>query len=375
MSDFIRLNEHLVQDGFVYAYAISAADLTGSGSQDLVVCDTNVGLYWLENDGVGNFTRHVIHLGKSEWIERHLIADIDGDGRLEIVCVDNINGCVIYFKCDGDPRETSSWSHGYISEGGLPGAYDVAVGDFDGDGDLDIAGSGWRIGNQFAWFENRNGVWVRHIIEEDLPETRAIRTADFDGDGNLDLLGCVTQGNELIWYRNPGDPRTEAWEKHVIDRPSSPFHGTAADIDGDGDQDVVVAIRGLGAKTGEGGQISGGQIVWYENDGNPAARSWEKHIIADDFPFAFEAVADDIDGDGQLEVVATKWGSPGGISIFKPVGDPKGPWREQVLKDNWPNATQPIIVDVDGDGLLDIVATSERGANEVRWWRNEGSLD
>ena len=206
MSDFIRLSEHLVDGDFSYAYAVSAADLTGSGSMDLVVCDTNVGLFWFENDGAGNFTRHVIRRRAGEWIERHSIVDIDGDGKLEIVCVDNINGCIVYFKCDGDPRDESSWSHRYVTEGGLPGAYDLTVADLDGDGDMDVAASSWRIGNHFAWFENRDGVWVRHLIEADLPETRTIRAVDFDGDGRLDLLGSVAEGNELLWYRNPGDP-------------------------------------------------------------------------------------------------------------------------------------------------------------------------
>lgn len=369
MSDFVRLSEHLIQDGFTYSYAVSAADLTGSGSQDLVVCDTNVGLYWFENDGSGNFTRHVIRSRVGEWLERHVIADIDGDGKLEIVCVDNINGCLVYFRCDGDPRETSSWSHGYVSEGGLPGAYDLTIADLDGDGDLDIAASGWRIGNQFAWFENQNGVWVRHLIEEGLPETRTICAVDFDGDGHMDLLGGVADGNQLLWYRNPGDPRTAPWERHVIDTPPGPYHGHPVDMDGDGDQDVVIALRGPDTYGYEGGQI-----VWYENDGDPAAGPWKKHVIADPFPFAFEAVAGDIDGDGQVEVVATQWGDTGGIAIFKPEGDPRGPWRKQVLKDEWPNATQPILVDIDGDGRLDIVATSERGANDVRWWRNEGPI-
>ena len=70
--------------------------------------------------------------------------------------------------------------------------------------------------------------------------------------------------------------------------------------------------------------------------------------------------------------IATRWGDDGGLAIFKHDGDPRGPWRKQVIKDNWSNATQAIFADIDGDGRLDIVATSERGANEVRWWRNEG---
>ena len=367
MSDFIRLSEHLVADGFSYAYALSAADLTGNGSMDLVVCDTNVGLNWFENDGAGKFTRHVIREREGEWIERHSIVDIDGDGRDEIVCVDNINGCILYFECDGDPRDPSSWRHRYVTEGELPGAYDLDVADLDGDGDLDVAASSWRIGNHFAWFENRDGVWVRHLIEDGLRETRAIRAADFDGDGHLDLLGGAAESDVLLWYRNPGDPRVDPWERHVIDTTPGPFHAQVVDMDGDGDLDVVIALRGPDAHGPEAGQVA-----WYENDGDPAAGPWRKHLIGEPFPLAFEAVAADVDGDGQMEVVGTRWGENGGLAIFKHEGDPRGPWRKQTIKDGWSNATQAIFADVDGDGRLDIVATSERGANEVRWWRNEG---
>ena len=61
MADLINLTEHLAQGGYNYAFGISAVDLTGNGVPDLVTPDTEVGLYWLENDGQGNFTRHIIH--------------------------------------------------------------------------------------------------------------------------------------------------------------------------------------------------------------------------------------------------------------------------------------------------------------------------
>ena len=364
----MRFTEHLVHEGFTYAFAVSAADLTGDGSMDLVATDTNVGLYLFENDGSGSFTWHVIHRRVGEWLERHAIADIDGDGKPEIVSVDNTNGCLVYFEYDGDPRDSDSWTQHYITEGGLPGAYAVTVADFDGNGDQDVAASSWRIGNQFAWFENRHGSWVKHLIEDDIGDTLTIRAADFDGDGRLDLLGTARTGNQVMWYRNPGDPRTEPWDKYVIDHSPGPVIGHPVDMDGDSDVDVVMALRGSDDPTAPGLD----QIVWYENTGTPQSVPWSKHIIADAFPMAYEAIAGDIDGDGQMEVVATAWGEDGRLALFKHRGDPKGPWDMQILKQGWPNANQVILVDLTGDGRLDIAACAERGSNELRWWRNEG---
>ena len=266
MAEFIKFTERLVSSEFRYAFALSAADLTGSRSLDLVATDADRGLYWFENDGAGNFTRHVVHLRTNELLERHAVADVNGDGKPEIVCVDNLNGCLLSFGFDGDPRDPHSWRHSYITEGGIPGAYDVAIADLDGDGDLDVAGSGWRISNQFAWFENRDGVWVKHIIDDDAPECRAVCAADVNGNGLIDIVGTASKRGEVAWYQNPGNSLDSPWTKHVIDTAPRPIHGHPVDMDGDGDIDLVMA---LGFDLPKGADPTGTQqIVWYENDGN-----------------------------------------------------------------------------------------------------------
>ena len=372
MAEHIAFSEHLIMAGFCYAFGVSTADLAGNGRLDLVATDTDAGLYWFENHGDGHFTRHIIHQRQGEWLERHAIADINGDGRPEIVVVDNINGSLLYFEYSGDPRDRGSWQAQYILEGELPGAYDVAIADFDGDGDLDVAASSWRKGNQFVWCENRKGRWIRHAIEENIAETRAVCAVDMNGNGLMDLLGTASADDQVIWYENPGDPVNEPWKKHVIDTPSRPIHGHPADLDGDGGVDVVMALgqRGGSERAGPGSD----QILWYEHGGDPARCPWERHVICDCFPQAFEAVAADVDGDGQVEVVATGWGEQGRVALFKHQGDPRGEWTAQMLKENWTRANQVLVVDLDGDGRLDIVATAERGSNELRWWRNEGPV-
>jgi hypothetical protein len=370
VPEHIKFSERLIMAGYSYAYGISAVDITGNGVLDIVSADTTVGLYWFENDGKGNFTQHVIDKRTGEWLERHAIADINGDGQPEIVTIDNLNGCVLWFGFEGDPRDTGAWKRHYITEGGLSSAYDVAVADFDGDGDLDVAASSYRKGNQFAWFENRGGEWVKHLIEENMKETRTICAADINGDGRPDLLGSASMSDQLVWYENPGDPIRQPWEKHIIDTAPRPIHGHFADMDGDGGADIVMALGCWAPKEQDRPDVY--QIAWYEHGGHPERCPWKKHIICEAFPSAFEALAIDIDGDGETEVLATAWGEKGRLVLFKHDGDPRGQWSMQVLKDNWVNANQMIVADLDGDGRPDIVASAERGSNELRWWHNEG---
>ena len=71
------VSEHLIQDKYGYAYGIAVADLDGDGDLDITSSDTkdNEALYWFENDGKGNFTRHFIAKKEPGWFERHAIGE------------------------------------------------------------------------------------------------------------------------------------------------------------------------------------------------------------------------------------------------------------------------------------------------------------
>ena len=366
----VRFTEFLISKDYDYAYGIAVGDLDGDGSLDITSADaTGNNLYWFENDGKGNFRRHFVQQNESGWFERHAIADLNGDGKPDVVTVKNLTGEVVWFENNGTPKDDKPWKRHVIANGTLPGAYDVAVADFDGDGDLDVAASSWLKGNKFVWYENPGKTdkpWTEHVIDENMAETRTIRVADFNGDGKPDLLGTASTAGQVVWYENLGRSAAVQWKKHVIDTAGRPIHGQPVDMDGDGDIDVVMAL-GFGAQ-----EVVAHQIVWYENVGKPGkGTEWKKHIIADNFPQAFEVAAADLDGDGDIDVVATAEVG-GAIVWFENPGDPKGKWTPHVLKASWSKANSVIIADLNKDGRPDIVATAERGANELRWWRNDG---
>ena len=373
----IEFSEHLIAGGYTYAYGIAAVDIDGDGDLDLTSADYQPHnmLYWYENDKQGNFKRHFIQKDDPERLERHMIGDINGDKRPDVVIVENFYGDLKWFENPPNPKDGQLWKRHYITRGGLLGAYDVDVADFDRDGDLDVVASSWRLGNRFVWYENpgvkQDREWTARVIDANLSETRTIRVADFDRDGDMDILGSVSGGGAVMWYENPGNPRTGSWKMHVIDLLARPIHGQPVDMDGDGDLDVVMAA---GMAAPETTVPKAHKIMWYENPGNPARdHIWKKHLVYESFAQAFEAVAADLDGDGDVDVAATGWGTPGGqIAWFENPGKGGTEWVLHMLKTPWPRANQVIIADLNGDKRPDIAAVAEHGSNEFRWWRNEG---
>lgn len=382
------LIEQRLLGNFTYSYASAAADFDGDGDLDLTSSDAepNSNLYLLRNDGQGGFEHSFIqkYAGLDDQpirLERHAVGDINRDGRPDVVIVDNLHWEVRWFENPGTDAIADPWPlHRVSARQEVPGSYDVALADFDADGDLDVAASSWRIGNRFDWFENVGAPgdgheWRRHLIEDEIGETRTIAVADFNEDGKPDLLGTSRTGNQIVWFANTGDVINNGWTKTVIDGDTvAPTHGHPTDLDGDGDLDVLMAF-GIVAPVAADSPDSH-QVAWYENVGAPEdGSSWRKHVIAAGFAQGFEAVAGDLDGDGDQDVVATAWSPSGQLAWFENTGDPRTGWRQHSIKSDWPNAVTVIVTDLDADGRLDIVASAERGANEIRWWRNAGPVE
>lgn len=394
-----RFEEHLIAGEYGYTFGVNAYDLDGDGDLDLTNVDivgkrpSSASLLWFENDGHAGFTRHVIHENEDGWLERHCLGDINGDRRADIAVVSNRDGLLLWFEHpETDPR--GRWTRHVITTN-CPAAYDVTLADIDGDGDLDAASAGY-VSNTLAWYENPGAAggddeWTRHVIDDALIENRTVAACDMNHDGRIDLLAaCVGRafsaagadaapaehGAAVVWFENTGKSGDERWVKHVIDDQSrGSIHGHPVDLDGDGDLDVIMACGMRPEHVSEDQH----QIVWYENPGRAGdASGWKRHTVAA-MPCAFEVIAADIDGDGDRDLAATSWSLGDRVMWFENTGDPRGSWTPHLIKEQYYAANQVIAADLDGDGRIDLAATSDdgsrrvTGANELRWWRNLGA--
>ena len=119
------------------------------------------------------------------------------------------------------------------------------------------------------------------------------------------------------------------------------------------------------------------QVVWYENVGQPdQTPKWKRHRVGP-LPYAFEATSGDIDGDGDLDIASSAWSKGDQIVWFENTG--RDDWPCHSIRINWPAANQVILVDLNGDGRLDVVASADdgsrrvQGALELRWWQNNSA--
>src|SRR4030095_15509551 len=137
------------------------------------------------------------------------------------------------------------------------GAYSVQAADVDGDGDLDLVGAAF-IGNAIAWWENDGATppaFTKHTVYGASNGACSVQTADVDGDGDVDILGAALFADDIAWWENNG-ATPPAFTKRIVD---DTFDGAssvqAADVDGDGDLDLV------------GAALTADAIAWWENNG------------------------------------------------------------------------------------------------------------
>lgn len=147
------------------------------------------------------------------------------------------------------------------------------------------------------------------------------------------------------------------FQKHIIDTSFDRAAGIHADdIDGDGDVDIVCAGVGAG-------------FAWWRNNGGKAI-SWTKQVIDEGFSGAISSFIIDVDGDGDSDVLGAAW-DKAEISWYRNDGGDPISWTKQPIDNNFAGAHEVFACDFDGDGDADVFGAAGE-AHDITWWRNDG---
>jgi len=235
--------------------------------------------------------------------------------------------------------------------------------DIDGDGDMDVLGAAGRyappyfFSGSIGWWENNDGSgtsWTHHSVAN-FTSAPVICSADLDGDGDFDIIGGAHGTvNDLAWWENVDSSGT-TWAEHTI--PSSIQNASAvdtADINGDGYVDILST------------DDSYNKVVWLKNvDGSGS--NWTEYTIAN-FNNATDVYGTDVDGDGDIDAVGASYNGDD-VRWWENVNGSGTNWDEHVVSNSFNGARSVFASDVDGDGDTDILgAASLEWA--ITWWEN-----
>jgi hypothetical protein len=174
--------------------------------------------------------------------------DIDGDGDVDLTAAADVAGNVTWWEnTDG---EGTGWTN-HLVDASMPQAGAVWIADLDRDGDEDIVGVSRALGQGVQWWENTGGdgsLWNGRVIDSNFAGARSVMTADMDRDGDEDVLSCSSASSEVAWWEN-ADGLGGSWARHTVGSLASApaWNAIAADVDKDGDPDVIGALSNSGA--------------------------------------------------------------------------------------------------------------------------------
>tara|TARA_R110002095_G_scaffold194767_5_gene173187 strand:- start:4768 stop:5904 length:1137 start_codon:yes stop_codon:yes gene_type:complete len=339
---------------------VQILDFDGDGKNEIIGCDAGRGIVSLfKADGKADWQEEILLRDLAAPAHATLV-DIDGDGDLDIIVSilgnlqpdDRVIGRVELYERKGEAYVR----HVILDD--VRRVADVQPGDFDGDGDLDLAVAVFGY-NQGAvlWLENRGDLKFRDHELLNAPGTIHVPVADFDGDGDLDIAAIVTQDEEELWgFENLGAgkfKKRRLWMTVNLDLGGAGL--ISADLDQDGDQDLILPAGDNLEDLDAFPQPYHG-CLWFENKGN-----WEfESRRISDLAGTYAADVGDMDGDGDLDVILVSmtndWYDPQTASVVWLENDGKQHFQTWQIDHDPIHLVTVAVGDLDGDGVDDLAA-------------------
>jgi hypothetical protein len=287
-----------------------------------------------------------------------VVADLDGDGRLDLVVTNwggpngSLMGSVSVYLAQGPGTFAPQVSYPTDIEAAC-----VSVGDFTGDGRLDLA-AGTVLGYVDVMLNAGGGTFKPLPTANFSLGGGTMAAADFDGDGRIDLAMAV-DNHSIAVFRGNGDGTFSASGGNAMGTNAGLL--VPSDLDGDGDVDLllgnVAAAPGVGLPTG----LGAGTVNVLMNQGDGSFSSQTTYAAGNG---TIDLAVGDVDGDGHPDVVVAN-SVDQAVGVLRNVGD--GTLEAPRAYPIGVDIVGIALADFDGDGRLDVATTSDSSTSGTVW--------
>ena len=333
---------------------VISADINNDNYQDIIAgyAQTDKIVYFT-NNGNGTFSSETILTTQADLINSLRAADLNKDNKIDIISASKGDNKVAWYK---NIDANGTFSDQIIISDQMTVAFDIEVGDFDLDNDIDVICSA-NGDDKIILFENTDGKGnftfnqeVSYLVEN----VNGLNAGDYDNDGDIDISAASSADNKIVWFENG----KENFLFHNINNNHIVTSVDYCDINNDGNIDIFYSSHtGIYVVGNYGNGVFSKEVVLYEDGHN-----YNNIFLVD------------LDGDGDKDLYATDWlgdeviwfrneggGAFGSVNFIESYGSPDNaaPWGEKPM-------------DFDNDGDLDLII-SMVGLNQFYLYTNDGN--